>query len=462
MEDDDDDEGGFPPLSSPSLGLNAPGRTGALAMARLATNDEESALGSSSSMGGALGTARQSQIQGLMGPDGAFDRASAARRSAYQQAIERASSQSDTFMERLMPWLAFSAGMMSPTRTGSFGEAMSQAVGAATPLFIHQANDKRNRETLIARLMGDEAKLEESSVYNRARVAESLTRNRGTNPVLRHLEAMNIDPNTPEGQQMARALVLRMTGPRGTNVSINNIPETNYSRRMGTLAGDQVAGGVERAPQHIETLNMLDAAREAINRGGPTGNLTPLLDSVRSAAASLGVNINSESMGRLSDAEQLRQISSLLARNILGSFSRTTDRDTAQALLQVPTRDTSREGNLIRVELLSRLVRHRMEVDKLRSRLASTLTREGRMEEFTDRFQEELGRLPQVFDDDFRGRVDRYQTENRSGETNFDPNRRRRNAPTQLPEGVPQGSTYEGTRAGKRYFRAPDGRLWVE
>jgi hypothetical protein len=377
----------------------------------------------------------------------AVQRINEIRRNVYEQAIARGMRNLNSGTDQAAALFAMGSGLMSPTRGGTFGEALGQGMGSAAP-FISRMGESQSREQ--SRIDA----LTLNALNQEAQNAIALGR-QGQGRYHELLLAAGIQPGTP-----AAAAFISSLRNRGTNVNIR-LPEGERAYE-GQRGGAQGFGGVANQIANAGTsssslLGTLDALEESLTNAGPTGALTPFISMLASGLGSVGINI--PGINDLPEIEQAKALTNKLVTEALGGSLGVGVSNADRQFLVDATANigNSVDGNRLIIEGARRLAQRRIAAAEELRRLEAQHPRDFRsIEQGMAEWERRVGR---ALDQDYVRRV-REMRANRGRPLPTGPGRVERGQwQGALPPGVPPGSTYRGTNPdGVTVFRTPDGR----
>jgi hypothetical protein len=373
-----------------------------------------------------------------------LDNINTMRRQVYMNAIQRGMSRLSDNTDKAAALFALGSGLLSPTKSGSLGEALGQGLGASAPFVSKVGAGQRESQDRIDRLTLGAINAEAQNALRLASLGAG-----GRYAEL--LRAAGIQPGTPE----AAAYIQALRRASGTNVSITNRAETEYGRTRGRATGEAVNSVLEAGRNAPTLLSRLGALETALDRAGPTGLATPVLRDFTRLFSSFGVEVPSlNNMGAIEQASALiNAITMDMLGGRLGVGVSNADRSFIQAM--APSISNTPEGNRLIIEILRDFARHDQRRAEHVRRLEAQYGTD--FHEISRRLSEWDSQNENVITDAQRRRIDALtnQTPASPGQTGRVVRGQWSGA---LPEGVPPGSTYRGTTStGTIIFRAPDG-----
>lgn len=367
------------------------------------------------------------------------------RRQVYMNAIQRGMSRLSDNTDKAAALFALGSGLMSPTRTGSLGEALGQGLGTSAPYISRMGLGERESQDRIDRLTLGAVNAEAQNALQLANL------NRGGR-YTELLRAAGIAPGTPE----AAAYIQSLRRAGGTNVNINNRGETEYDRTRGRATGESVNTILQAGRTAPVLLSRLDALETSLDNAGPTGLATPLIRDFSSIFSSFGVEL--PTLNNMSAIEQSSAITNAIVMDLLGGKLGTGVSNADRSFIQAtaPSISNTPEGNKLIIDILRDFAKH----DQRRAAFIRNLeTRHGaNFKEIDARLSEWDEANGNVISEAQKNRINsitgRSQTPGRSGRVT----RGQWSGP--LPEGIPSGSTYRGrSSTGEHVFVTPTGEF---
>lgn len=263
------------------------------------------------SLGQALGAGLQGGVQGYasgmqnqqMAKLRSFQMAEMERKQAEQAALERGT---DAF---------FATPPGAPTMANAAVKSPAEQAGM-TPQMISfaQSLPPEQRAAFIQSHLGREAKetvlpAGGMLIRNGQKVAENPRSDR-PNELQTLFQLAGIDPNSPQGRQMAQDIIARRGMPPQTNVTVDagTKQDTAEAAGYGTALVDEYKTVRDRGLAANDTRSQLSMAR-AINTIGPDGKELPsaLQMQAGNVAAALGINTETPAvkalLGRVTDGQ---------------------------------------------------------------------------------------------------------------------------------------------------------------
>jgi hypothetical protein len=289
--------------------------------------------------------------------------------SGLRQARERlmASLQQPKRDERAK-WLAMAAGLLAPTRTGSFGESAGNAAGNIAPIIDRYAQEDAALNSKIAELdyanavddykldtaapkiidvIADDGSIQKAAIvdgvpipFGGKRAPKGSSQKTLMDKVNEYNDLIKQGMKPEEIDQ-----ALGRKGPASTTVNVNTKAEEEYNKVAGKAAADSLAETKTALTKIIDVGNQMPMMAAAIE-DAPDGAFGPqgeLFTNVVTAAKGLGFDVDRE--GKWSSAEFANQLVARMTpmQRVVGSGS-SSDKDMQLFQDALPNMTKSKQG----------------------------------------------------------------------------------------------------------------------